>query len=181
MGRGFPFSPVLQGASSYSVCKTGLISLRLYLPGTCIYFSIFLQKKQFLWLLVYFPIHSVLLEKGSALERNTLFLRKQIIFLYSIPDWHFSCSCLSGKFMSLPLIHVNVFIISDFRFLIEEMMAKHALLDGFSDSLLRPDAITVSPSSENPESSMCRCWQNTDFASVFVLSFYLFFSKHFND
>lgn len=43
------------------------------------------------------------------------------------------------------------------RFLIEEMMAKHALLDGFSDSLLRPDAITVSPSSENPESSMCRC------------------------
>lgn len=44
------------------------------------------------------------------------------------------------------------------RFLIEEMMSKHALIDGFSESLLRSNGgITLGSSSEKPETSMCRC------------------------
>lgn len=43
------------------------------------------------------------------------------------------------------------------RFLVEEMMAKHALMDGFSDSLLRSGAITVGPPTDKPDSSICRC------------------------
>ena len=44
-----------------------------------------------------------------------------------------------------------------YRFLIEEMMSKHALIDGFSESLLRSGAITIGTSSEKTETSMCRC------------------------